>query len=92
MLVKVDPDEHPEDAQNVHLDIESEDKFEQDKVDGERWVDARIKVRREDTLNGALRRHDVENFTEYPAEETSNQHEDEQHPGRFSHAATFLSL
>ena len=92
MFVEVDPNEHPEDAQDIHFEVESEDEFDQDKVDRERWVDTRIKVRRENALNGALRRHDVENFSEYPAKEPSDQHEDDQHPWRFSHATTLLSL
>ena len=92
MFVEVDPDEHPEDAQNVHFNVESKDEFDQDKVDGERRIDARIEVRRENTLNGALRCHDVENLAQYPAKKPSDQHEDEQHPGRFSHAAILLSL
>ena len=92
MFVKVDPDEHPENTQNVHFNVESKNKFDQDKVDGERRVDTRIKVGRKNTLNGALRCHDVENFPEYPAKEPSDQHEDEQNPWRFSHAATLLSL
>ncbi len=92
MFVKVDPDEHPEDAQNVHFNVESKDKFDQDKVNGERWVDTRAIIRCEDALNGALRCHGVENLSEYPAKEPSNQHEDEQNPGRFSHAVTLLSL
>jgi hypothetical protein len=92
VFVKVDPDEHPQDAQNVHFNVESKDEFDQDKVDGERWVDTRIEVRRENALNGALRCHDMENFPEYPAKEPSDQHENDQNPGRFSHAATLLSL
>lgn len=92
MFVEVDPDEHPEDAQNVDFNVESKDEFDQDKVDGERRVDAGIKVCRENTLNGALRCHNVENFTKYPAKEPSDQHEDDQNPGRFSHAAILLSL
>lgn len=91
VFVEVDPDEHPEDAQNVNLNVESKDKFDQDKVDGERRVDTRVKVRRENALNGALRCHDVENLPEYPAKEPSDQHENEQNPGRFSHAAALLS-
>ena len=90
VFVKVDPDEHPEDAQNVHLNVESKDQFDQDKIDGKRRVDAGIKVRRENTLNGALRCHDVENLPEYPAKESADQHEDEQNPGRFSHAPVFF--
>ena len=92
MFVEVYPNEHPEDAQNVHFNVESKDKFDQDKVNGERRIDTGIKVCRENTLNGALRCHNVENFPEYPAKEPSDQHEDEQNPGRFSHAATLLSL
>jgi hypothetical protein len=34
----------------------------------------------------------VENLSEYPTQKPSDQHKDEQHPGRFSHAATLLSL
>jgi hypothetical protein len=34
----------------------------------------------------------VENLAQYPAKKPSDQHEDEQHPGRFSHAAILLSL
>lgn len=92
MFVEVDPDEHPEDAENVHFNVESKDEFDQDKVDGERWVDTRVIIRRENTLNGALRCHSVENFPKYPAKEPSDQHKDEQNPGRFSHAAILLSL
>lgn len=92
MLVKVDPDEHPKNTQNVHFNVESEDEFDQDKVDGEGRVDAGVIVRRENALNGALRCHDVKNFSEYPAKEPSNQHEDDQNPRRFSHAAALLSL
>lgn len=92
MLVEVDPDEHPEDAQNVDLDVESQYQFDQDKVDGERRVNAGIKVRRENALNGALGCHDVKNLPEYSTQEPSDQHEDDQNPGRFSHAATLLSL
>lgn len=62
MFVEVDPDEHSEDAENVDFKVESEDEFDQDKVDGERRVDARTVVRRENALNGALRCHDVENL------------------------------
>ncbi len=92
VFVKVNPNEHPQDAQNVHFNIEPKDQFEQDKVDGERRVNARIKVRCENALNGALRCHHVENLPKYPAKEPSDQHEDEQNPGRFSHAAILLSL
>ncbi len=92
MFVKIDPDEHPQDAQNVHLNVESEDEFDQDKVDGERRIDPGIIVCRENVLNGALRCHDMENLPEYPAKEPSDQHENEQNPGRFSHAAALLSL
>lgn len=91
MLVKVDPDEHPEDAQNANFNVESKDKFDQDKVDCERRVDTGTKVRRENALNRTLRCHDVENFSEYPAQEPTDQHEDEQNPGRFSHVSTLLS-
>ena len=92
MFVEVDPDEHPEDAENVHFNVESKDEFDQNKVDSERRIDAGIKVCRENALNGALRCHSVENFPKYPAKEPSDQHKDEQNPGRFSHAATLLSL
>ncbi len=77
MFVKIDPDEHPQDAQNVHFNIESEDNFDQDEVDGERRVDAGIKVGRENALNGTLRCHDVEDLPKYPAKEPSDQQEDE---------------
>ena len=92
MFVKVDPDEHPEDTQNVDFNIESKDEFDKDKIDGERWVDTRIEVRRENTLNGALRCHDMENLPEYPPKEPSDHYEDEQDPRRFSHADARLSL
>jgi hypothetical protein len=81
VFVKVDPDEHPQDAQDVHFNVESKDEFDQDKIDGERWVDTRIEVRRENALNGALRCHDMENFSEYPAKEPSDKHENDQNPG-----------
>lgn len=90
MFVEVDADEHPEDAENVDFQVESEDEFNQDQVDGERRIDARIKVRCENVLNSALRGHGVENFTKDPTEEPSDQHENEQNPGRFSHTATLL--
>lgn len=92
VFVKVDPDEHSKDAQNIHFNVESKDDFDQNKVDGERRIDARAKVRRENALNSALRCHDVKNLPEYPTQKPSDQHKDEQHPGRFSHAATLLSL
>lgn len=92
MFVKVDPDEHSEDAQNIHFNVESKDEFDQNKVDRERRIDAGIKVRRKNALNGALRCHDVKDLSEYPTQKPSDQHKDEQHPGRFSHAATLLSL
>lgn len=91
VFVKVDPDEHPEDAENVYFDVESKDEFDKDKVDGERRIDTGVKVCRENTLNGALGCHDVENFPEYPAKEPSDQYEDEQDPRRFSHADALLS-
>lgn len=72
MLVEIDPDEHPEDAQNVDFNIEPEDEFDQDKIDGEWGADARIKVRRENALDGTLRCHDVENLPEYSAKEPSD--------------------
>ena len=81
VFVEVDPNEHPEDAQNVYFNVEYKDKFDQDKVDSEWWVDPRVIIRRKDALNGALRGHSVENLPEYPAKEPSNQHEDEQNPG-----------
>jgi hypothetical protein len=34
----------------------------------------------------------VKYLSEYPTQKPSDQHNDEQHPGRFSHAATLLSL
>ena len=92
MFVKIDSDKHPEHAENIHFNVESKDEFEQDKVDGERRVDARRKVRGKDALNGALRCHDVKNLSEYPAQKSSDQYKDEQNPRRFSHAATLLSL
>ena len=81
VFIEVDPDEHPQDAQNVHFDVESKDEFDQDKVYGEGRIDTWIKVRRKNALNGALRCHDVKNLPEYPAKEPSDQHEDEQNPG-----------
>jgi hypothetical protein len=92
VFVKIDSDEHSEDAQNIHFNVESKDEFDQDKVDGERRIDARIKVRRKNALNGALRCHDVKNLSEYPTQKSSDQYKDEQYPRRFSHAATLLSL
>ncbi len=76
MFVEVDADEHPENAQNIDFQVESQDEFDQHEVDGQRWVDPWIKIRRENALNGALRRHDMENLSEYPAEEPSDQYED----------------
>jgi hypothetical protein len=72
VFVEVDPDEHPDDAQNVDFNIESEDEFDQDKVDGERGGDTRIKVRRENALDSALRCHDMENLPEYSTKEPSD--------------------
>ena len=92
MFVKIDSNEHSEDAQNIHFNVESKYEFDQNKVDGERRIDAGIKVRRENALNGALRCHDVKDLSEYTTQKPSDQHKDEQHPGRFSHAATLLSL
>ena len=92
MFVKIDSDEHSEDAQNIHFNVESKDEFDQDKVDGERRIDARIKVRRKNALNGALRCHDVKNLSEYPTQKSSDQYKDRAIPTAISHAATLLSL
>ncbi len=72
MFVEVDSDEHAKDAQDVDFNIESEDEFDQDKVNGERGADPRIKVRRENALDGALRCHSVENLPEYSPKEPSD--------------------
>ncbi len=77
MFVKIDSDEHSEDAQNIHFNVESKYEFDQNKVDGERRIDAGIKVRRENALNGPLRCHDVENLSEYPTQKPSDQHKNE---------------
>jgi hypothetical protein len=34
----------------------------------------------------------VKDLSEYPTQKPSDQHKDEQYPGRFSHAATLPSL
>lgn len=81
VFIEIDSDEHPEDAQNVDFNVEPKDEFDQDKIDGERWINTRVIIRRENTLNGALRCHSVENLPEDPAKKPSDQYEDEQYPG-----------
>ena len=34
VFVEVDSNEHPQNAQNVHFNVESKDEFDQDKIDG----------------------------------------------------------
>lgn len=67
VFVEVDADEHAKNAENVDFQVESEDQLDQDKVDGERRVDTRVIVRRKNTLDGALRGHDMEDLSEYSA-------------------------
>ena len=87
MFVEIDSNKHPEDAQDVDLNVQSEYELDQYEVDGEGWVNARCEMSREDALDGPLRCHDVENLSQDSAEQATDQHKHEKHPGRFSHAA-----
>ena len=78
VFVEVHADEHAQDADDVDLDTESQRELHQDKVNGERGVDAGAKVCGEDALNRALGRHDMENFSKNAAQQSADNDEDEQ--------------
>ena len=63
MFVQVDPDKHSQDAQDVHLDAESQGQLYEDEIDRERGTDTWRKVGGEDALNRALRGHHMKDFT-----------------------------
>jgi len=78
VLVEVHADEHAQDADNVDLYAESQCELQQDKINGERRIDAGGKVGRKDALNRTLRRHNMENFSKNAAEQTADNDEDKQ--------------
>ncbi len=67
MFIEVDTDEHAEDAENIDFNVEPYYEFDQNQVYGKGRADAGSEMSGEDALNGALRRHDVENFPKYSA-------------------------
>jgi hypothetical protein len=79
VLIEVDPDEHAQYADDVDLDAEAHGQLEQDEVDREGGIDAGREVRGEDALDGPLRSHDVENFSENSTQQASDHDKDEQH-------------
>lgn len=90
MFVEVDADKHTENAQDVDFNAEPEYEFDQHQVDRQRRVDTGRKMSGKNTLDGSLRRHDVQDLAEYPAKQSSDQHKDEQNPWRFPHDAPLL--
>lgn len=62
MFVKIDPDEHSQDAEDVYFDAEAKGQFDKDQIDGEWRADPRCEVSRKYALNSPLRSHDVEDF------------------------------
>ena len=68
VLVEVDTDKHAQDTQDVDLEAEPQDEFDQHKIHSQGGINAGHKIRGENTLDGALRRHDMENLTKDSAQ------------------------
>ena len=81
VLVEVDSQKHPEETEEVDFQDEAEGELEEDQVDRQRGIDAGSEVAGEYRLNGTLRSHDSEDFSQYSAQESTDEHENEQNPG-----------
>ena len=81
VLVEVDPQKHPEETEEVNLQDKAEGKLKEDQVDRQRGIDAGGEVAGEYRLNGALWSHDSEDFSQYSAQESTDEHENEENPG-----------
>ena len=68
MLVQIDADKHAEDAQYVDFEAEPQYEIDQHKIHGQGRINAGHEMRRENTLDGALRCHHMENFAKDPAQ------------------------
>jgi hypothetical protein len=80
ILVQIYSKEHPDETEQVDFEFKPQGELEEDQVDGERWVDARGKIGGEDRLNCAMRGHDPEDFSQYSAQQSTDEHENEQNP------------
>ena len=78
MLVEVHADEYTQDADDVDLHTESQCELHQDKVNGERRIDAGAKMGSKDALNCTLGRHNVENFSKNAAQQTADDEKDKE--------------
>jgi hypothetical protein len=79
VLVQIDAEEHPNQAEKIDFEFEAYRKFEQNHVDGE-WADARVKMGREDRLNVAMRSHDSEDLPQDSSQYSTDENENDQHP------------
>ena len=73
MFVEVDPDEHAQNAQDVHLDAESKRQFDENEIEREGWVDAWCEMCREYALNRPLGSHYMEQLPQYAAKQPPDQ-------------------
>ena len=80
VLVQVDPQGHAEETEQVDFEFKAQSELEKDQVNGERGVDPGGKIGCEDRLNRAMWGHDPEDFSQYSAQQSADQHENEQDP------------